>query len=112
MRLFNERIHLILSALALVCLCAGCTPKAWNTHPMPVPPDQSCRTGACAGYDVWIWDCIQNRRVVVYQFCGSFTGCNRAEREEVACGERSPFEIARARELSPCHQVPPGRSWR
>lgn len=79
---------------------------------MPTPPDHSCRTGGGVGHDVWIWECVENRRVVIYQYCGGFVGCRPAEREEVACGGRTPFERARANELSPCRAVPEGQRWR
>lgn len=91
---------------------AGCTPKPWVTHPMPRPPDRSCRTGGGVGHDVWIWTCHEGRHVVVSQYCGGFVGCRTAEREEVACGEKTPLETRIGFYLGDdCRAVPEGRRW-
>ena len=78
---------------------------------MLTPPDQSCRTGGGVGHDVWIWECYENRRVVIYQYCGGFVGCRPAEREETACGGCTPFERSHAEYLAPCRPVPEGQRW-
>jgi hypothetical protein len=99
----------VVIAAALVLL--GCTAKPWDVHPIPVAPDRTCRTGSDAGYDVWIWECHQDRKTVVRQFCGGLIGCKDAEREDVACGEVTTFEREIAAELVECRPVPDERLW-
>ncbi|MBW2526061.1 MAG: hypothetical protein JRI23_17910 [Deltaproteobacteria bacterium] len=108
----NRRPLLLCACAAALVLAAGCTPDAWVTHPMPTPPDRSCRTGGGAGHDVWIWNCVNGQRVVVSQYCGGFVGCSEAEREVVPCGEKAPLE----KRLEPylgedCQPVPHSQRW-
>jgi hypothetical protein len=79
---------------------------------MPTPPDRSCRTGGGVGHDVRIWDCLNDEHVVISQYCGGFVGCRDAEREVVACGEKTPVEKQLSNYLGDdCHPVPESRRW-
>ena len=79
--------------LALVLLAAaGCCGKPWNKfRDMPRPPDQSDRTGSVAGYDVYVWECLDGKRTVIYQWSAEMS-CRRAEMQQVDCSEVTPFE--------------------
>jgi hypothetical protein len=106
------QIARVLLLSLLVFPLAGCVAKAWGTHPMPRPPDRSCRTGGGVGHDVWIWHCIDGKHVVVSQYCGGFVGCSEAEREEAACGEETPLETSLRYYLDDrCRPVPEGQRW-
>jgi hypothetical protein len=93
-------------------MLTGCTAEAWVTHPMPQPPDRSCRTGGGAGHDVWIWECIDQKHVVISKYCAGFTGCHEAQREEVACGKKTALEQDLDLYLGPdCSPPPEGTRW-
>jgi len=81
-------IGLILFALAAV---TGCCSESWVKFPVMQGPDLSYRTGADGGYDVYIWNCMNNRRVVIYKFTASFT-CREPEKQTSQCGEITPIE--------------------
>lgn len=103
-----RRVTVLLSLLALT----GCTANAWVSHPMPRPPDGSCRTGGGAGHDIWIWECVGDKHVVVSQYCGGFVGCREAEREVAACSQKTPLEKQLNHYLgSNCRPPPQGQRW-
>ena len=103
-----------LAAWAIVIgglLAAGCSDRPWETFPSDTPPDRECRTGGDGGYDLYVWECAGGRRVAIYQFCAGLTGCRAAEREEVACGERTPIEVQIDAEISGCQEMPEAQRW-
>jgi hypothetical protein len=72
----------ICASAALVCCCRN----PWSVFPdMPGPPDQSFRTGSVEGYDVYIWECLNGERTVIYQYSAEML-C----RKELAEVERGP----------------------
>lgn len=79
------------SYLIMILALCGCA-SAWKKHPIPTQPDYSCSTTGAAGYDYYIWDCLNNEHVVVYQFFGEFFVTSAAEIEKVKCGELTAFE--------------------
>ena len=104
--------HRAVGACALVVALVGCAQYPWVTHPMSRAPDRSCRTGGGAGHDVWMWDCLDGRHVVVSQYCGGLVGCSKAEREETACGDKTPLEKRIGHYLgNDCRAVPEGQRW-
>lgn len=59
---------------------------------MPIKPDYSCFTGpAEAGCDVYIWSCLNNERVVIYQ-CGTAFFMPQSTKEISTCGSSTAFE--------------------
>ncbi len=54
-------------------------------------PDRAFQTGTVAGYNVYIWDCFQNKHIVVYNFTGEMYSA-AFEREESVCGAMTPME--------------------
>lgn len=54
-------------------------------------PDRAFQTGTVVGYNVYVWDCYQGKRIVLYNptsemWIGPF------KREETQCGGQTPFE--------------------
>lgn len=59
-----------------------------------------------------MWDCLDGRHVVVSQYCGGLVGCSEAEREETACGDKTPLEKRIGHYLgNDCRAVPEGQRW-
>lgn len=73
-------------------ILSGCCSKSWTKFSGMQPPDQSYRTGSDGGYDVYIWNCLNNRRVAIYKFTASFT-CREPERQTTECGGVTPIEV-------------------
>ncbi len=48
-------------------------------------PDSAYQTGTLYGYDVYIWECYQGKRIVVYRYSSEMTA-GAYSREETACG--------------------------
>ncbi len=60
-------------------------------------PDAGFQTGTVFGYNVWIWECHQGKRIVLYNetsemYAGPFV------REEAPCGQQTPIERKLANE--------------
>jgi hypothetical protein len=88
---------------------AGCCSDPWRAYPETKPPDRSCTTGsAVQGTDVYIWDCLQGKKVVVTQYSAEMT-CQSPKREELACGAKSAIE---GDPTLNCKGPRPGREWR
>lgn len=75
----------------LIFLLQGCASKAWEKYNIPITPDHSCQTSHTSGYDVYIWECLSNEHVVVYQAQAEFSR-GHAIKEKVACGQQTNFE--------------------
>lgn len=76
-----------------------------------MPPDHSCRTGTTHGYDVYTWNCINNQKVVVYQYSSEMT-CQKPHKEITACGQLTPIEKKISSELQKgCQKMPEFRQW-
>ncbi len=85
------------------CLCRD----PWMRFPSAVRPDHSYETGGSVyGDDVYVWDCLEGKHIVVHQFSAEMS-CQAAEREVTACGELSQFE---QRIAGQAHK-PPRRPW-
>ncbi len=67
-------------------------------------PDRAFQTGTVYGYDVFIWDCYQNKHIVLYRESSEMRA-GPFIRQEVACGEQAPIELSlkdeRTRDLRP-----------
>ena len=85
-----RRIWLV-SALLLGAVLSGCCSKPWEKFAMPVRPDRSCRTGGASGYDVHIWTCLNQQRVVIYKYTAEMS-CAEPQKEVSACSELAPIE--------------------
>ena len=97
--------------VASLCL-SGCVCRdPWKAFPEKVQPDRSCSTGAVHGHDVYIWDCLQGRHVVVAQYSAEMT-CRSAVRETSACGTPTPLETELKLTPQMCAGPRPGREWR
>ena len=101
-----------LGSLSIVFGLAGCSPDPWVAYPSSKAPDQQCRTGGEAGYDVYLWYCVGGHRIAVFQYCTGMTGCRDPEKQVSACGAKTSIERELARELSACKLPPTTRRWR
>lgn len=54
-------------------------------------PDRAFQTGTAVGYNVYVWDCYQNKHVVVFNETSEFRS-GPYVREESACGTLTPME--------------------
>lgn len=95
----------------LMLVLTGCQPEPWQAFPMPSEPDLQCRTGREMGHDVFIWDCHEGRRVVVFQQCSALLGCDPAGRQTAACGSRAAIELELQLDEA-CEPVPPKQRWK
>lgn len=84
-------IPLLLCLGALVFLFTSCSfNKPLVAAGLP-NPDRAFQTGTVAGYNVYIWDCYQNKHIVVYNFSGEMYSA-AYERQESECGTMTPME--------------------
>ncbi len=84
------RKAILILALATASLDCGSSEPSWITHPMPVGPDRSCRYGS--DYALYIWNCYQGQRIVVFKRCTALTGCRKAQKQFAACGGQTDIE--------------------
>lgn len=83
-------VILILSILLVSC--------GSNKHDIAAglpAPDAAFMTGVAAGYNVFIWECHQGRRIVIYKESGEMWSSSY-RREESVCGSQTPIEITLA----------------
>ncbi len=83
-----KQFTLIISLLML----SNCASAPWKSYPMSQSPDFSCVTGSEAGYDVYVWKCLDGKRVVISQKCAGLYGCHSTKKEVVACGAKTKRE--------------------
>ena len=88
---FNRIVRKLSLYLLLALLLSGCCRRAWKVYRELPTPDEAYITGSTHGYTVYIWNCYNNKRVVVYQFSAEMS-CKYPEKEEVACGEQAEIE--------------------
>jgi hypothetical protein len=95
----------------LLMAAGGCCPHPWDKYPMSLKPDRACRTGSPSGYDVYLWKCVQQQKVVIYQFSGEMS-CQQPQKQTAACGELTAIEkeLGAAVDES-CRPVPDAMRW-
>jgi hypothetical protein len=82
--------RLLLLAPLILALQACC-----SEHPraaLSTPPDRECQTGVEAGFDIALWECINEEHVIAYRTSSAFGGCSGVTVERAPCGELTPFE--------------------
>ncbi|MBY0555359.1 hypothetical protein K2P97_12575 [bacterium] len=96
--------------LLVLSLFSGCVSDVpWKTHKMIQSPDRSCFVGPSEqGCEVYIWNCLNNEKIVIYQ-CGSAFMMPNASRESVDCKSQAPFEKKYYASLKECASTP--RKW-
>ena len=94
-----------------VCSLLGCSADpAWTLADVPSePPDHQYQVGGGYVEYVYVWECVEARRVVVHQGCADMTGCDVAVVERVACGDTSALERGLAGR--PREDIVPSRRW-
>lgn len=94
---FRVNYILLINMIRLFCLIliiTGCALRPWEkfSELANSPPDSSCQTGNVSGYDIWIWECHNGERIVVYQVSSEMSR-GEASVEKVACNKNTPFEL-------------------
>lgn len=88
---FALLLGLVWIAYQLVTKVASCTRDPWKTYPMDSPPDITCRTGSVAGWNVWVWKCVDGERVAIgKQSAEMFSGA--AQKDTAPCGTLTALE--------------------
>lgn len=111
LRLLRHGANALRAALVLVALLvSACCSEPWRKHPEPTRPDEQYSIGGSVhGYDVYVWHCLRDARVVVYQYSAEWT-CQSAVRETAPCDGTTAFEQTHATERrDPVRQL---REWR
>jgi hypothetical protein len=92
------------TGLLLFCALIGgalifttCTSGKYLTAAGLPDPDEGYQTGTIYGYDVYIWDCFQGERVVLWRTSAEMT-VGQYTRETTACGGQTAIEIKLANE--------------
>ncbi len=81
----------LLFVLSLVFLLSACSFNKYIVAAGLPPPDTGFQTGTVAGYNVYIWNCCQGKRIVLYN--GTSEMVARAfVREEALCGGTTEIE--------------------
>lgn len=80
--------------LALQACCVSEPREALDT-----PPDIECQTGVEVGFDIAIWECVQDEHVVAYRRSAAIGTCSGVTMERAPCGQLTAFEQANSDEL-------------
>jgi hypothetical protein len=79
-------------------------------HPknaLPVEPDHLCQTGSTHGFDIAIWECHEENRVVAWRTSAEMS-CSEVQRESTDCGGVTDFERTLSEgEKEECFGSPP-----
>lgn len=103
---------LIPTSLACTLVALGCCDDPWSAYPESTPPDISCDSGGSVwGYDVYIWECIDDRRKVVAKYSDEWS-CDEPVREFAKCGELTDLEKRLKLTDEMCTGARPGANWR
>jgi hypothetical protein len=84
----------------------SCAKMSWVEYPITTAPDRACRVGVESVTDYYIWDCLNNEHIVVYQF-GNYFGPTKPKKEVSACGTKTSIE--QRENLAPGCQAPPDK---
>lgn len=98
------------SWLLLFFALVGCAKMSWVEHPISTAPDRSCRKGVESVTDYYIWDCLNEEHIVVYQF-GNYFGPTKPVKEVTKCGELTPIEKKEDLSGPSCKPVPEKFAW-
>lgn len=101
-------LTLACAAGLMVLLLAACLSNK-NAVAAGLPaPNSGFQTGTVFGYDVYIWDCYQDKRIVVYRESAEMR-VGPYMREEAECGGMTPIETKLANERK--RTLDPSRFW-
>ena len=106
MRASHGAISILVLATALLSALPGCCSSPWAKFPMSVKPDRSCRTGSASGYDVYVWNCLENQHVAIYKYSAEMS-CAEPKKEVAACGESTPIEEQLGKDVAEGCEPPP-----
>jgi hypothetical protein len=96
-------------AYQVVTKAASCARDPWKTYPMDSPPDITCRVGSVAGWNVWIWTCVDGERVAIGKHSAEmYSGA--PEKDTAACGTVTALEQRIG--IPDREDCRSGRSWR
>ena len=102
-----QALHVAAATIAV--LLTACSTALWKKYPLSTLPDFACSTEGEAGYDVYVWECVNQKRIVISRFCAGLYPCSSEKREEVPCGTKSQLEdqlTQRGIEYPQCQKSP------
>jgi hypothetical protein len=85
------RIFGLCFVLLAVTLLTACTTNRDSIAAGLPSPDTGFYTGTVAGYNVFIWECYQGKRIVIFKTSAEMTSSDY-ERQESPCGETTAIE--------------------
>src|ERR1700733_10728611 len=96
-------------AYKVVTRATSCMRDPWKTYPMDTPPDITCRVGSVAGWNVWVWKCVDGERVAIGKHSAEMV-TSAPEKDTAACGTVTALEQRIGiPDRADCRS---GRSWR
>ena len=85
------RIFGLCFVLLVVILLTSCSSNRDSIAAGLPAPDTGFYTGTVAGYNVFIWECYQGKRIVVFKTSAEMTSSDY-KRQESPCGETTAIE--------------------
>ncbi len=70
---------------------SACCTKPWQKYPALKKPDVAYRTGHSHGYDLYIWNCYKNERIVVFTYSAEMS-CKEPQMQKTICGQKTLIE--------------------
>jgi hypothetical protein len=95
---------LLLLAPLLLALQACCNEEPREA--LPTAPDRECKTGVEVGFDIAVWECVNDEHVVAFRESSAFTGCSGVTVQRAPCGQITPFERENSRGTQPICDSP------
>jgi len=85
------RISSLCFVLLAVILLTSCSSNRDSIAAGLPAPDTGFYTGSVVGYNVFIWECYQGSRIVIFKTSAEMTSSDY-ERQESPCGETTAIE--------------------
>lgn len=101
-------VLLLVTVACIVLLFTQCSFNKYVVAAGLPNPDIAYQTGTVAGYNVYIWECYQGKRIVLYNTTSEMTS-GPFKREEASCGGTAAMELVLAKERR--NDLDPRRFW-
>nr|HEX4312997.1 hypothetical protein [Kofleriaceae bacterium] len=69
----------------------GCSQRPWDKYDMDTQPDIACRAGSVAGWDLYVWSCVDGERVVIGKMSAEMMA-SAPQKSTAACGVETELE--------------------
>ncbi len=101
-------IVLLCVILSLGYLLTSCSFNKYVVAAGLPAPDAGFQTGTVAGYNVYVWNCYQGKKIVLYNVTSELLA-REYKREEAPCGGTTDIETKLAKE--PQRALNPASFW-